>query len=58
MIPISNLNPQIKIDNEILTVSTAELAAISITDLGTKIDNIESYRSQIINSLDFMITGF
>jgi toxin CcdB len=56
--PISNLNPTFPINNEIVVMSTAELASVSKSLLGEKICSLSDKRTEIISALDFMITGF
>jgi hypothetical protein len=39
-------------------MSTAELAGVPKGGLGKKIGSLNEYRSEIIATLDFLITGF
>jgi toxin CcdB len=55
---IKNLNPEFKINNQIYMMSTAEMATIPTTLLGDKVANLESQRSEILNAIDFLISGF
>ena len=58
MQPANILNPQFEINNLTLTMSTAELAGISINNLGVTVCSVENKRDEIISAVDFMITGF
>ncbi len=58
MKPAKILNPQFKINNLNVTMSTAELAGISIENLGSAVCSVEDKRDEIISAVDFMITGF
>ncbi len=58
MKPAKILNPQFKINNLTLTMSTAELAGISKENLGSTVCSVEDRRDEIISAVDFMITGF
>ncbi len=55
---ITHLNPIFTIEDEQVMMSTAELASISMDNIGEKVCNIEDKRTNIINAIDFMITGF
>lgn len=52
------LNPEFKIENTIVIMSTAELAAISIDNIGEKVSSLKDRRDEIINAIDFLVTGF
>jgi len=58
MQPANILNPEFKIDGLSVTMSTAELAGISISNLGLTICSVEEKRDEIISAVDFMLTGF
>ena len=58
MNPAKIFNPQFSINNEILTMSTAELAGISLDNIGDKVCSLENKRTEIISAIDFMVTGF
>ena len=58
MKPAKILNPQFQINNLTLTMSTAEMAGISIDTLGPIICTVENKKHEIISAVDFMITGF
>ncbi|DAB28584.1 MAG: plasmid maintenance protein CcdB [Sulfurimonas sp. RIFOXYD12_FULL_33_39] len=58
MKPAKILNPKFEINGLNLTMSTAELAGVSMDNLGTCICSLEDKRDEIISAIDFMITGF
>ena len=58
MTPAKHLNPTFKIGNDAVVMSTAELASISINNIGNKICSLSKQRSTIIEAVDFLITGF
>jgi len=55
--PARHLNPTLKINNEKLVLSTAELAGVPTAMLGKPIGNASKYRDDIITALDFVFTG-
>jgi len=58
MKPAKILNPQFKINDLTVTMSTAELAGISTNNLGSLVCSVEDRRDEIVSAVDFMITGF
>jgi len=52
------LNPKFNINNLQVTMSTAELAGISTDKLGTRVCSLQENKYEIIEAIDFMITGF
>jgi toxin CcdB len=52
-----HLNPQFKIKRNVLVMSTAELAGVSVNILGVKIYSLKDRRDEIIAALDFLFTG-
>jgi len=58
MKPAKILNPQFEINGLIVTMSTAELAGISVSNLGSTVCSVGDKRDEIISAVDFMITGF
>lgn len=58
MKPAKILNPKFEINGSLVTMSTAELAGISIDNLGSFVCSVEDKRDDIISAVDFMITGF
>lgn len=58
MKPANILNPQFNINGEAVTMSTAELAGISLDNLGLTVCSVADKRDEIISAVDFMITGF
>ena len=58
MKPAKILNPQFKINDLTVTMSSAELAGISVEHLSSTVCSIKDKRDEIISAVDFMITGF
>ena len=56
--PITHLNPQFVIENSKVFMSTADMAGISLSGCGEIVTNLEEKRSEIINALDFLVSGF
>lgn len=56
--PISNLNPIFEIENKKVIMSTTEIVGVSKTILTKKVCSLEHKRAEILNAIDFMITGF
>lgn len=55
--PAARLNPQFKIRNAVVVMSTPELAGISKIRLSKKIANLAVKRDEIIGALDIVFTG-
>ncbi len=55
---ISNLNPIFIIENKKVIMSTAEIAPIPKSYLGKRICSLVDKRTEIINAIDFLITGY
>ena len=55
---LSNLSPVFKIKGRNCVMLTPQLAAISISELGSPVADLTEYRTEIISALDFLITGF
>jgi toxin CcdB len=55
---ISNLSPHFEIQGTSYTLLTPQLAGIAISDLGPSVCDLSEFRFEIINSLDFLFTGF
>lgn len=52
------LNPKFEIEDIQVSMSTAELASISVDNIGEKICSLDDKRSEIIDAVDFLLTGF
>ncbi len=52
-----HLNPQFKIKGEVVVMSTAELAGVTIRSLGDKVTSLKNKRDEIIAALDLLFTG-
>ena len=55
--PLRHMNPALEFDGESYVLSTAEMAAIQVAVLGKPVGNMQSYRDEIIQALDFVFTG-
>lgn len=55
---ISNLNPIFLIENNKVVMSTTEIASIPISYLGEKVYSLSDKRVEILNAIDFLITGY
>lgn len=55
---ISHLNPYFIINGEKVVMLTQELSGIEKKILGDKIDSLKNHRTEIIASVDFLISGF
>jgi len=55
---ISNLNPIFLIENQKVIMSTTEISSIPIAYLGEKICSLSDKRVEILNAIDFLITGY
>ena len=56
--PITYLNPQFVIENTKVFMSTADMSGIPLSSCGDMVGNLEEKRSEIINALDFLVSGF
>ncbi len=55
---IKHLNPEFKIRNATVFMSTAESAGIPVRSLGEKVSSLKDRRQEIMAALDFLFTGF
>ena len=55
--PISGLIPLLNINSSSYLMLTPQLAGINKKELGSAIANLTSARQDIINALDFLLTG-
>lgn len=55
---ISNLNPIFTIEDKKVIMSTTEIGSIPISYLGDKVCSLSDKRTEIINAIDFLITGY
>ena len=56
--PITHLNPSFSIENVTVYMSTSDMAGIPLSSCGKVVGNLEKKRSEIINALDFLVSGF
>lgn len=56
-VPARQLNPQFKIRNTTVIMSSAELAGIPARALGDKVVSLKAKRDEIIAALDLLFTG-
>jgi toxin CcdB len=57
-IPITHLNPTFIIEDMTVFMSTGDMAGIPLSTCGEIVGNLEEKRSEIINALDFLVSGF
>ena len=55
---INHLNPIFDINGEQFYMSTMDISGIPVTMLDDVVINLEKYRTQIVDALDFLINGF
>jgi toxin CcdB len=55
---VKHLNPRFKVKDDLVFMSTAELAGVPISALGEKVGSLREQRDEIIAALDFLFTGF
>jgi toxin CcdB len=55
---VKHLNPEFKIRNATVFMSTAELAGVPVSYMGEKAGSLKDQRQEIIAALDFLFTGF
>jgi toxin CcdB len=58
MKPIKHLNPVFEIGGKNVVMSTTQMAGIDKTMLNKEVTNLETFRREIIDAIDFMIVGF
>jgi len=58
MKPIKHLNPVFEIEGKSVVMSTTQMAGIDRTMLNKEMTNLEAFRREIIDAIDFMIVGF
>ena len=56
--PMSDLSPSFEIMGVMHVLLTPQLSGISLSQLGPPICDLSEFRFQIINALDFLLTGF
>jgi toxin CcdB len=56
--PAGKLNPEFNINGKKVYMSTAEIAGIPQSAVGKYVCSLSYHRTQIINALDFLISGF
>lgn len=55
---MQGLEPLVSVDGVQLRAVIPEMVALPITILGKRVDNLSSKSSEIIDAVDFLITGF
>ncbi len=53
----SKLNPKFTVDNNLVVMSSAELAGVTHRSLGEKVVSLKVQRDEIIAALDLLFTG-
>lgn len=57
-VPISRLNPSVKIDGVDFFVITQQISGFDRKSLGKPKADLASYRQEIVSAIDFVISGF
>ena len=55
---VKHLNPRFMVKDNVVFMSTAELAGVPINALGERVGSLREQRDEIIAALDFLFTGF
>lgn len=55
--PIDEINPVVSLNGNPFVVSIAEVAGVSIENLGEKVGSLAHYRNEIVAAVDFLFTG-
>ena len=55
---ISNVSPIFKINGRNCAMLTPQLAAIPVSEIGTSVTELSSFRTEILSAIDFLVTGF
>ena len=55
---MQSLEPLVNVKGKQLRVVIPEMVALPVTILGKRVDNLSDNRSEFINAVDFLITGF
>lgn len=58
MKPIKHLNPLFEIEGKTVVMSTAQMAGVDRSMLNKEVTNLEQFRRQIVDAIDFMIVRF
>ena len=56
--PITHLNPSFEIEGRTVIMSTAEMAGVPKKILGEKVASLAQSRDEIIEAVEFLMTGF
>jgi len=55
--PGQHLNPTFSVGKNKVIMSTAEIAGVSVKNIGKQVCSLKQYRNEIVAALDFLITG-
>lgn len=55
--PARNLNPVFEIDGARYYLAAQQLSAVELKELGDKVGSLAAQRREIVNALDFLLTG-
>jgi toxin CcdB len=56
-LPAQRLNPLFTIASKQYVMATAEMAAISRKDIGARVGSLSGHSADILNAVDFLISG-
>jgi toxin CcdB len=55
--PAQRLNPVFKIGKRNYVMATTEMAALARKDIGARVDSLSAHATEILNAIDFLISG-
>jgi toxin CcdB len=56
--PVRHMTPVFEIEGQNVVMYTMDMTSIMQDVLSVKVTNIEEYRTQIVDALDFLVNGF
>jgi len=55
---MTKLNPVFEIEGRVMILSTTEMASVPLDMIGKEVADLSERSGEIINAIDFLITGF
>ncbi|PLK24235.1 CcdB family protein [Novosphingobium sp. TH158] len=55
--PARNLNPVLEVEGERHVMMTQQLSAVERRELGARVGSLAEHEREIVNALDFLLTG-
>jgi len=56
--PVRHLTPVFQIEGQSVVMYTMDMTSVMQDVLSVKVTNIEEYRTEIVDALDFLVNGF